>query len=68
MSSGAVRFFNKDKGYGFIVPDSGGADVFVHIKDLRQSGLSEIKEGERVTFETAPGKDSRPKAVKVAIA
>jgi CspA family cold shock protein len=51
MSSGTVKFFNEAKGFGFISPDGGGADVFVHISALERSGLSGLNEGDQVIFE-----------------
>lgn len=51
MSSGIVKWFNLNKGYGFIAPDDGGKDVFVHISALQQSGLSMLDEGQKVSFE-----------------
>lgn len=67
MASGAVRFFNSAKGWGFVTSDS-GPDVFVHIRDIRKSGLDELREGQRVTFETAPGRDGKAmKAVNIAM-
>ena len=50
-SKGAVKWFNTEKGYGFIVPDDGGKDVFVHISSVERSGLRSLKEGDRVTFD-----------------
>lgn len=48
---GTVKFFNTEKGYGFIQPDSGEKDVFVHISKVEQSGIGEINEGDRLEFE-----------------
>ena len=53
---GAVKWFNETKGYGFIVPDNGSKDVFVHKFDLEKSGLNGIAEGVRVSFETKENK------------
>lgn len=53
MQKGKVKWFNATKGYGFIAPDSGGSDVFVHITALEQSGLKNLNEGQAVEFETA---------------
>jgi CspA family cold shock protein len=50
MASGRVKFFDAEKGYGFITSDEGGKDVYVHITVLQQSGLSELKEGQKVGF------------------
>lgn len=70
MATGKVKWFSASKGYGFIIPDSGGPDVFTHIRDLRASGLDKdkIKEDLRVTFDAIPGRDSKPKAVNVRLA
>ncbi len=51
MSSGTVKWFNTTKGYGFIQPESGGADVFVHISAVEKAGLRSLNEGQRVEFE-----------------
>lgn len=51
MPSGTVKWFNSTKGYGFIAPDSGGADVFVHISAVERSGMSTLKDGQKLNFE-----------------
>lgn len=51
MASGVVKFFNTQKGYGFIQPDDGSKDVFVHISDVERSGLHTLVEGQKVGFE-----------------
>ena len=51
MSNGTVKWFNAHKGYGFIQPEGGGKDVFVHISAVERAGLRELKEGQRVSFE-----------------
>ena len=51
MSTGTVKWFNLNKGYGFIAPEDGGNDVFVHISALQQSGLSMLDEGQKVSYE-----------------
>jgi cold shock protein len=64
--SGTVKFFNNDKGFGFIKPDDGSRDVFVHISAVTNSGLGQLTEGQRVSFDVEP--DSRgkgPKAVNL---
>jgi CspA family cold shock protein len=50
MATGTVKWFNATKGFGFIKPDDGGADVFVHISALEQSGISGLNEGQKVSF------------------
>jgi cold shock protein len=65
--SGTVKFFNFDKGFGFIKPDAGGPDVFVHVSALQSSGLDGLNEGQRVSFEVEPDKKGKgPKAVNLA--
>lgn len=64
--SGTVKFFNNDKGFGFIKPDDGSRDVFVHISAVTNSGIGQLNEGQRVSFDVEP--DSRgkgPKAVNL---
>ena len=51
MASGTVKWFNPTKGYGFITPDSGGNDVFVHISAVEKAGLRALDEGQKITFE-----------------
>jgi CspA family cold shock protein len=51
MNKGTVKWFNAQKGYGFIQPEDGGKDVFVHISAVERAGLYELKEGQQVTFE-----------------
>ena len=64
--NGTVKFFNSAKGYGFIIPDDGGADVFVHVTAVEQSGLQAVTDGMRISFETEPDKRGKgPKAVEL---
>jgi CspA family cold shock protein len=51
MTTGVVKFFNQGRGYGFIQPDDGGPDVFLHITALEQAGISSVAEGSKVSFE-----------------
>ena len=51
MNSGTVKWFNAQKGYGFIQPEGGGKDVFVHISAVERAGLSSLKEGQKVSFD-----------------
>ena len=64
MANGTVKFFNQSKGFGFITPDEGGADVFVHITAVQASGLPGLDDGQKVSFETEPDRRGKgPKAV-----
>jgi CspA family cold shock protein len=64
--SGTVKFYNAQKGYGFIKPDDGGKDVFVHVTAVERSGISSLDEGMRISFETEPDKRGKgPKAVNL---
>jgi CspA family cold shock protein len=67
MARGKVKFFNTLKGYGFIAPDDGGADVFVHISALQQSGLSELRDGQAVEFQIEPGKGGKTAATNLKL-
>ncbi len=51
MATGTVKWFNEQKGYGFIQPDSGGKDVFVHISAVERSGLRSLTEGQKISYE-----------------
>jgi CspA family cold shock protein len=53
MATGTVKWFNPTKGFGFIVPDQGGADVFVHITAVQAAGLTQLNEGQKVSFEVS---------------
>jgi CspA family cold shock protein len=66
MATGTVKWFNATKGYGFIKPDGGGKDVFVHVTAVEKSGIGQLKEGQRVSFtELTEAKGS--KAVDLAV-
>jgi CspA family cold shock protein len=55
MATGTVKWFNETKGYGFIAPDDGGKDVFVHFSGIAGTGFKKLTEGEKVTFEVREG-------------
>jgi CspA family cold shock protein len=63
LAKGTVKFFNTSKGYGFIAPEGGGNDVFVHVSALERAGLQPLNEGQRVEFETEINKRSGKSAV-----
>ncbi|ABC91342.1 MULTISPECIES: cold-shock protein [Rhizobium] len=68
-TKGTVKFFNQDKGFGFITPDGGAKDVFVHISALQASGIQSLREGQQVTFDTEPDRMGKgPKAVNISAA
>ncbi|HUO53271.1 MAG TPA: cold-shock protein [Rhodoblastus sp.] len=54
MATGTVKWFNSQKGFGFIQPEDGGNDVFVHISAVEQAGLSGLREGQKISFEVTP--------------
>jgi len=68
MASGTVKFFNGDKGFGFITPSSGGNDIFVHISALQASGLQSVSEGQKVSYDLEPDMRGKgPKAVNIKV-
>ena len=68
MANGTVKWFNTTKGYGFIAPESGGKDVFVHISAVERSGLTGLADDQKVTYDLESGRDGRESAVKIALA
>jgi CspA family cold shock protein len=66
--TGVVKFFNTERGYGFVKPDDGGRDVFVHITAVEQAGLKALSEGQRISFDVEPDKKGKgPKAVNLVV-
>ena len=65
MPSGTVKWFNDEKGYGFITPDDGGRDLFVHYSSISGGGFRSLAEGSKVSYEEEPGGDKGPKAINV---
>lgn len=68
MTNGTVKFFNSTKGFGFITPDDGGKDAFVHISALERAGISSLADGQKVTFDIEKGRDGRESAINVQLA
>ena len=68
MANGTVKWFNATKGFGFIAPESGGKDVFVHISAVERSGLTGLADDQKVTFDIEPGRDGREAAINIALA
>ena len=65
MVNGTVKFFNNDKGYGFIAPDGGGNDAFVHVTALERAGLTTLTENQKVSFDLEPDKRGKMSAVNI---
>jgi cold shock protein len=65
MTSGTVKWFNPTKGYGFIAPETGGKDIFVHISAVQKAGLRNLNEGQRVGFEVEQQQNGRTAAVNL---
>lgn len=66
MPNGTVKWFNTTKGYGFIAPEDGGADIFVHISAVEQSGLTGLADDQKITFDLIEGRDGRQMAGNIA--
>ncbi len=67
MATGTVKWFNATKGFGFIAPDGGGKDVFVHVSAVQNAGLRSLNEGQKVSFDLATGRDGRASAENLVI-
>ena len=67
MATGTVKWFNPTKGYGFIEPDGGSKDVFVHISAVEQAGLNTLNEGQKVSFDIQPGKTGKSAAENLKV-
>ena len=65
MPNGTVKFFNTTKGYGFIQPDDGGKDAFVHISAVENAGMSSLHEGQKLSYEVEKGRDGKASAVNL---
>ena len=68
MANGTVKWFNATKGFGFIQPEKGSKDVFLHISALERAGLTHVDDGQKVTFDIESGRDGRESAANLALA
>ena len=68
MANGTVKWFNSTKGFGFIAPEEGGKDVFVHISAVERSGLTGLADDQKVTYDIEAGRDGRESAVYLSLA
>jgi CspA family cold shock protein len=68
MANGTVKWFNSTKGFGFIQPESGGKDVFVHISAVERAGLTGLADEQKVTYEVEAGRDGRESATDLVLA
>ncbi|MGR3494309.1 cold-shock protein [Citreimonas sp.] len=68
MATGTVKWFNPTKGFGFIEPESGGRDVFVHISAVERAGMTGLADGQKVTYDIEQGRDNRESAANLALA
>ncbi len=67
MTKGTVKWFNAAKGYGFIEPEDGSSDAFVHISALERAGLSTLREGQKVQYELVPGRNGKSSAENLVV-
>jgi len=67
MANGTVKWFNSAKGYGFIAPDDGGSDVFVHISAVEAAGLRSLNDDQKVSYELEDGRDGKKSAGNLAV-
>ena len=67
MATGTVKWFNAQKGYGFIQPDDGSKDVFVHISAVEQSGIAHLNEGQKISYEIEAGRNGKSSAVALKV-
>ncbi len=68
MATGTVKWFNTTKGFGFIAPDTGGKDVFVHISAVERAGLTSLADNQKVTYDLESGRDGRENAANIQLA
>ena len=67
MTTGTIKWFNPTKGFGFVEPDDGGRDAFVHISAVERAGLTTLQEGQKIEYELVPGRDGRSAADNIKV-
>ena len=67
MANGTVKWFNTTKGFGFIEPETGGKDVFVHISSVERAGLTGLADAQKVTYDVEAGRDGRESAINIVL-
>jgi len=67
MAEGTVKWFNATKGYGFIAPEGGGNDVFVHISAVERAGLRDLNDGQKITYDEETGRNGKTSAVNLKL-
>ena len=67
MTTGTVKFFNTQRGFGFIEPDDGSKDAFVHISAVERAGLTSLNEGQKVSYELQPGQNGKSSAENLSV-
>ncbi len=68
MITGTVKFYNSTKGFGFITPDTGGKDAFVHVSAIERAGMSGLADGQKVSYDLEQSRDGRESAVNLQLA
>jgi CspA family cold shock protein len=67
MATGSVKWFNATKGFGFIEPENGGKDIFVHISAVERAGLNSLNDGQKLSFDVERGRDGRESAANLVV-
>ena len=67
MATGTVKWYNETKGYGFIAPEGGSKDVFVHVSAVERAGLKSLKDNQKISFDVEAGRDGRESAINLQV-